>query len=80
MRLQIPRGAGTVITIDDFNRALAATCTERQRVIVQLRYIQHETWDTIGQELNVNPSTALRDCRRAFEQVRSFLEKEEAAT
>jgi DNA-directed RNA polymerase specialized sigma24 family protein len=67
-----------VITIDDFNRALAATCTERQRVIVQLRYIQHETWDTIGQELNVNPSTALREARTAFERIRRHLEPGDA--
>jgi DNA-directed RNA polymerase specialized sigma subunit len=67
-----------MITIDDFNRALAATCTERQRVIVQLRYTELMKWRDVGMLVGLSESAALRDSQRAFEQVRVFLEGESA--
>ena len=65
-------------TIDDFNRALAATCTERQRLIIQLRYTEFMKWRDIGMIVGLSESAALRDSQRAFERVRIFLEGEAA--
>jgi len=68
-----------VTNADQINAAALAVCTERERVILHLRYHEEQTWDSIATALDLDRTTVIRSARRCLGRIRRHLDQESAA-